>query len=268
MRSLDQLDLWISDKVRNWSRRIAGAAPNAEIIEIRRDILNEIRDQIRPKGEGKNVFPFNAIAIHLIGANPGQEALFEGALGDRREWEETIVSLLEEAECSTPTGLQVSASVTQDPDFVPESRPFRIEFANAKPAGDRSAPKIRPEARVTVVLGQADVRDYVTNGERINLGRMKEVTSDKEGLRRRNHIAFAEAETSVSREHAYIRYDEDCGRFRLYDSMSQRGTHVFRDGRKFDVPKGALRGFQLRSGDEIHLGDARLRFDTDDAAES
>ncbi len=92
---------------------------------------------------------------------------------------------------------------------------------------------------------------------------MKEVVGEKEGLRRRNDVAFAENETSVSREHAVIRYDQQSGRYRLYDTGSQRGTVVFRSGRKLDVPRGSA-GVQLRSGDEIHLGNARLLFEAEE----
>jgi hypothetical protein len=34
---------------------------------------------------------------------------------------------------------------------------------------------------------------------------------------------------------------------------------VFREGRRLDAQRGAA-GLQLRSGDEIHLGNARVRF--------
>jgi pSer/pThr/pTyr-binding forkhead associated (FHA) protein len=73
-------------------------------------------------------------------------------------------------------------------------------------------------------------------------------------------VAFAETETTVSREHAHIRYDAESGKYRLYDSGSQRGTSIFRDGRRLEAPR--VRGVQLRSGDEIHVGDARVRFET------
>ncbi len=46
----------------------------------------------------------------------------------------------------------------------------------------------------------------------------------------------------VSREHAYIRFDAESGKFRLYDSMSQRGTSLFREGRRLETPKGPRRG--------------------------
>ncbi len=86
--------------------------------------------------------------------------------------------------------------------------------------------------------------------------------SDHEGLRRRNDCRIFGNRNHRLREHAYIRYDAEGDKFRLYDSMSQRGTSVFREGRRFQVPKGPTRGFQLSPGDEIHLGDARLRFET------
>ena len=50
MKSLEQLDSWISSKVRAWSSRISGAPKSAELLEIRRDILNDIRDHIQPRG--------------------------------------------------------------------------------------------------------------------------------------------------------------------------------------------------------------------------
>jgi predicted component of type VI protein secretion system len=121
----------------------------------------------------------------------------------------------------------------------------------------------RPHAKLAILRGEADIAEYTIQADRVNIGRLKEVIGDKDGLRRRNDIAFADNETTVSREHAYIRYDAESGNFRLYDSLSQRGTSVFRDGRRFEVPKGVTHGFQLRSGDEIHIGDARIAFESE-----
>lgn len=258
MKSLEQLDSWISSKVRVWSSRISGAPKSGELLEIRRDILNDIRDHIQPRGEGKSVFPYNTISIHIGAEDSSQQALLEQAFAQDDDLQQTISALLVEAGCSLPAGLQTTVFVAEG--VQPK---FRIDYSNLKSPAAPAIPDMRPAAKLTVILGQADATEYIIESDRVNIGRLKEVISDKDGLRRRNHISFAETETSVSREHAFIRYDVESGKFRLYDSMSQRGTNVFRDGRRFEVPKGPTHGFQLRSGDEIHLGSARLRFDID-----
>ena len=139
-------------------------------------------------------------------------------------------------------------------------RPFRIDYLNQRHAEAPPAAE-RPPARLIVVKGEAGAAEYLIAANRINIGRLQEVISEKEGLRRANDVAFGEAETTVSREHAFLTYEPATGRFRICDDRSQRGTSIFREGRRIEVPKGSRRGTQLQSGDEIHLGDARLRFE-------
>lgn len=247
MKSLAQLDSWIAAKVRGWSGKLAGTPQTMELLEIRRGVLNEIRDHIQPKGEGRSIFPFNRIAIGM----PAE------TFTEPREWEETVSSLLTEAGCALPGGLRVVVSVLE-PGVDLGGCPFRVRFSNE---AEKREVKPRPAAKLTVLRGEADATEFAIDSERINIGRMKEVISGKEGLRRRNDVAFSETETTVSREHASIIYEGLTGEFRLYDSWSRRGTQVFRAGRRFEVPKSPVHGFQLRSGDEIHLGDARVRFE-------
>jgi hypothetical protein len=256
MKSLDQLDSWITHKVRAWSSRLSGAPESRELLEIRRDILNDVRDHIQPRGEGKNVFPYNVISIQIATEDSTQQVLLEQAFSQDNELQQTITALLAEAGCIPPAGMQVTIEIAES-----AGPPLRIAYSNSKSAATPAKPAERPNAKLTILSGQADGTEYIIAGDRINIGRLKEVISDKDGLRRRNDVSFDETETTVSREHAYIRYDAESGKFRLYDSMSQRGTNVFREGRRFEVPKGPTHGFQLRSGDEIHLGSARLRFD-------
>jgi hypothetical protein len=262
MRSLEQLDSWITEKMRAWSSRFSGASGTPEILEIRRDILNDIRDHIEPKGDGKNVFPYNTIAIHIAAEGSERANILQQAFNQDDDLEQTISALLSQAKCVAP-GLHVSISVSEDAGLAAKRRPFRIEYLISKSPQADLVTMRRPQVKLIVVRGQADATEYEFDADRINIGRLKEVVSDKDGLRRRNEVAFSESEITVSREHAFIRYDAGDGNFRLYDSMSQRGTNVFREGRRFQVPKGPTRGFQLRSGDEIHLGEARVRFQTE-----
>lgn len=259
MKSLEQLDSWIASKVRAWSSRISGAPQHRELLEIRRDILNDVRDHIQPRGEGKSLFPYNVVSIHIAAADHTHRALLEQAFTHDNELDGTISALLAEAGCAPHSPLQITVTVAENPAA---GNALRIDYSSTPaPAAPQPTAPARPAARLTVVQGDANPSDYNIDSDRINIGRLKEVVSDKDGLRRRNHIAFAETETTVSREHAFLRYDAETGKFRLYDSNSQRGTIVFRDGRRLQVPKGSAHGFQLRSGDEIHLGSARLLFE-------
>ncbi len=243
MRSLDELDRWIAGKVKGWTSKVPGVQQESKaLLEVRREILEDIRGQIQPMGDGRCLFPYTDIIIHTPENQAALAALVEnGAL------EQDVRDLLSEAHCPSPATLTIA---------VTGGDQFHMEYGRHKPPA-----AARSNAKLTVVRGESETPEFVLSGDRVNIGRMKEVVGEKEGLRRRNDIAFAETETSVSREHAYIRYDPDSTSFRVYDSNSQRGTAVFRDGRRIEVPRGAARGVQLRSGDEIHVGDARVRFE-------
>ena len=265
MRSLEQLDRWIASKLKTWSSEAVGAPQSMDLLEIRREILQDIRDHIQPAGEGRNLFPYNELQINIAAADTAQQALLEGAFNQDEELEQTIPAFLREAGCPMPAPFSVAVSVTEDPAAVSAKRPFHINYSHIKAVANLTSGHTRPHAKLTVLRGQADPGEYSISSDRVNLGRLKEVVSAKDGLRRRNDIAFAETETTVSREHAYLRYDPAASKFRLYDAASQHGTVVFREGRRFTVPKGATHGFQLRAGDEIHLGDARLQFEEEES---
>jgi pSer/pThr/pTyr-binding forkhead associated (FHA) protein len=84
-------------------------------------------------------------------------------------------------------------------------------------------------------------------------------------LTRKNDVAFRDdaqaPNPSVSRAHAHIEFDPEKGAFRLFDDRSAHGTTVLRDGSVIPVPQGPSKGVALRQGDEIVLGQARLRFE-------
>ncbi len=255
MKSLEQLDRWIGGVVRRWSHKVSGGAPTPEILEIRRDVLNQVKDQIQAKGNGEYVFPYNEIDIHIGNPDPAERDLAEAAFAEDRSMEKDIRDLLSEAGCRVPADFAVQVEITGDDG----AQPFRIVFHRIKTAG--KVDPSRPAARLSVVRGQSGTPQIEIHADRANLGRLSEVVDERGSLRRRNDIAFAESETTVSREHAYVRFDPASGKFRLYDYMSQRETAIFRDGRRIEVPRASTRGVQLRSGDEIHLGDARVLFE-------
>jgi hypothetical protein len=258
MRSIEQLDRWISGKLKTWSSQVSGAPQSGDLLAIRRDVLEEIRDHIAPAGNGRNVFPYHGITIRLAAQSTAQQELLRAAFSDEANGlERDIRDLLAEADVPVSAGLTITIDALDDAILAASVRPFRVELATRKE--QVSSP--RPPAILKVLRGNAEPAEFSVSSDQANIGRTKEVIGEKEGLRRRNDLAFADTETTVSREHAFIRYDPPTGRFRIYDSGSQRGTIIFRGGRRLDVPKGAHRGTQLQSGDEIHLGEARIRFD-------
>jgi hypothetical protein len=249
MRSLEELDRWIATKV----KRLSGAAPDQrELLEIRRDILEDVRRHIQSKGGGKLVFPYNEIAIRLDAAGTQREML-EAALCEEQALEGDIRELLNEASCPVPRGFLVSIDL--------DGAPFGVTFRNRKARAEQPSVAARPAARLIVTKGSADPVELGIAANRVNLGRLKEVVGEKDGLRRRNDLAFDASETTVSREHGYIRYDAASSKFRICDDKSARGISIFRDGRRIGVPRASNRGVQLHAGDEIHLGDACIKFE-------
>jgi len=93
MRSLEQLDSWITAKVKNWSSKVSGAPRTREILEIRRDILEDVRDHIQPKGQGRSVLPYNTMSIQIAARNSEQRAMLEAAFSDD-EVQEDVRALL------------------------------------------------------------------------------------------------------------------------------------------------------------------------------
>jgi hypothetical protein len=122
---------------------------------------------------------------------------------------------------------------------------------------------------LTVLVGAAEQTTYSLAADRIDLGRSVEVRDRRHRLVRMNHVAFidqrGEVNQSVSRQHAHITFDAGSGTYRLHDDGSVHGTDIMRNGRTITVPTGS-RGVRLRAGDEIVLGDARLRVAFPDAS--
>ena len=261
MKSLEELDRWIAGHVKRWSSRAAGVKPSKELLEIRREILEDIRDRIEPKGEGKYFFPHNEVAIRIAAENEEQALVKRAAFSDDGGVERDIRELLVEANCRLPGSFRVAVEIVGDAELAASNRPFRIEYPRKKSAPTAKANTARPAAKLVVIRGSAEPAEFAIESNRVNLGRLQEVIGEKEGLRRRNDIAFAETEITVSREHAYLSFEPDSGKFRVCDCQSARGTRVFRGGRRIEVPRASTRGVQLQTGDEIHLGDARIRFE-------
>src|ERR1700730_16057504 len=139
MRSLEQLDLRIACKWKTWSSRISGAPHAKELLEIRRDILEDVRDKIQPKGQGVNLFPYNSVEVRIAVEDPEEQEIWDTAFTEGDGLQHDITGLLREAGCPVPTGFSVNVNVTEDPGLAAATRPFAIDYSNRKREAPPSA---------------------------------------------------------------------------------------------------------------------------------
>src|SRR4051794_9643920 len=181
MRSVEQLDSWITAKVKALSSRVSGAPRGREVLEIRRDLLGDIRDHIQPKGQGRTVFPYNSVSIRIAAETMEQRDSYEVAFG-MDEVEEDVRGLLSEAECPVPPGFGVTITVVEDAVLASSARPFVIGYLKNHGVAATRLQNARRNARLTIVRGEANIPEFPIHSDRVNIGRLKEVTGDKDGL--------------------------------------------------------------------------------------
>ena len=243
------------------AKKLTKSGPR-EPLEIVHAIVDAVSREIQSSGRGKYTFPFNAVQVLVLA--PSREvrdrlhSVLDGDSGVRRRIEEKLRA----AGCASGVTVSLNYAARAQPNWRdPE---FHIKFAHVDvpPAATVVAPTTAPRLEISVFRGTAARRTYVFVEERIDVGRCAEVKDSAGRLIRTNDIAFAEGageiNQSVSRQHAHIARQAGSPEFRLYDDGSVRGTHIVRNGKTLPVPRGA-RGVRLQSGDEIGLGDARLR---------
>jgi len=257
MSLFSEIEKTIERGFRRWTEKMFGPADADQLLLLHRAILEEIEGQVQVVARGRRVFPFPRVTVTLMAAEAERRTLLEAAFGERLESD--LREALETAECEIPRGFHVEVRTAAEGEGA-----FAIEYGvEAKTA--ESAPVAAPAApgRLTVVRGKAGCGDYLLDKARVNIGRLAELTDVDHRVVRRNDVVFEEggddANATVSRSHAHVR--RDGSEYRICDDESEFGTRVFRDGRSIEVPAGNRRGEKLRSGDEIYLGRACLRFE-------
>jgi hypothetical protein len=238
-----------------------------EPLEIVHSIVEAVDPEIQAGGRGRRVFPFNRITLSVLAPSRDARARFEAVVAGEPPLRQRIVDRLRSAGCEV-VDLAVEVVYVTRAQKSWKHPAFQIDFARVTPVG---AADVRPDPKdtrleLTISRGVAERRTYAFMARRIDLGRCAEVRDSRNRLIRTNHVAFAEGSgdvnQSVSRQHAHIGYAS--GDYRLYDDRSAHGTSILRNGKTVAVPTGS-RGVRLHSGDEIVLGEARvrIRFDED-----
>jgi hypothetical protein len=270
----------ILDKVVKIEKRIEKLAARKDApatpIEIRRAILDDIEDQVRPAGRSRKVFPYDRLTIEVLAGrgkatarrSPARAEL-EAVLNPEDGLVDAIRERLQEAGCDRVGRLEVSVKVIGKarPDWKPGAL-FQVTYERSEAANAPAAPKTPHaasprQAQLVVLEGDATKKAYLLSGERTNIGRLAEVADKHRRVVRRNQVVFLDADNetnqTVSRAQAHIRFAPPA-EFRLYDDHSSYGTRILRDGRMIDLPSGSPRGVKLQPGDEIYFGRARVLF--------
>jgi hypothetical protein len=234
-----------------------------EPLEIVHAILDRVEQEIQSSGRGKRVFPFNRIELSVLAPSPEARARLEAVLSGEPSLNARVLERLESGGCATD-GIVLAINYATRALKTWRDREFDLNFARVTPPAiaEPAPPLPHDRIEVTVLRGVAERRTYSYPARRIDIGRCAEVRDSRNTLIRTNHVAFTEGagdvNQSVSRQHAHVSYEPGSGDFRLHDDGGGHGTGIVRDGRTVPVPRGS-RGVRLHSGDEIVLGEARLR---------
>jgi FHA domain len=261
----------ILEKARKLESRIARALNRAsedavgsavrEPIEIVHAVVDTVEHQVQPGSRGTRLFPFTTAAVFVLAPTREERARFEALFAAPPSLRDRVVERLQSRGCDVRS-LVVEVTYAGKAGRHWSHPQFHVTFDRVAAVASEPAPVNATSTRmdVTVLRGAAERRSYAFALPRVDLGRGVEVRDHRHRLLRTNHVVFVEGSDvnqTVSRHHAHIAVDAS-GAHRLHDDRSEHGTGIVRDGRTIPVPVGS-RGVRLRSGDEIALGEARLR---------
>ena len=258
-----QLEMRVASRITTTARTVAQRSPGArEPIELMHAIVDAIEHEIQPGGRGTRVFPFNTIDVSILAPSDHARARLEAIVDGNVLLRNRITERLRAAGCDA-SELVVHVTYVARPQKNWADPQFSIAFARiAREATEEVSAAAPVRLEITVIRGAAERRTYVCTSDRIDLGRGIEVRDSRNALLRTNHVAFSDGSDdltrSISRQHAHVAYEPQSGRFRLHDDGSVHGTRIVRKGKTLAVPRGG-RGGLLQSGDEIELGEARVR---------
>ena len=256
-----QLETIIARTFNDAAQRVAPAG-SREPLELVHGILEAIEEEVEPAGRGTHVFPFNRLKITVVAPTRDTRARFEAVFEGSPTLHQRILNRLHAAGCQAA---DLSAKVVYVAEAATEweDPQFHVEFVRAAQVTQaHQPPSPLRRLELAVVCGTAETSAYSFNQTRTDIGRCAEVRDHQHRLIRTNHVAFLDEGTgvnpTVSRCHAHVEYDEVSCDYRVFDDRSAHGTGVLRNGRTIVVSPGT-RGVRLQSGDEIVLGEGRLR---------
>jgi hypothetical protein len=230
-----------------------------EAVELYRDALDQIGGRVTPGKRGDRLFPFNLVTIELRADGAERKAALE-TLFDPGQLGDDIRTTLKAERVTPPEDLTVAVKFPEEAQDE-----LRVVCERSVKTPRAAGPVAIAPARLVTITGVSSIPECYLDRVRVNLGRVEDVADAAGKTIRHNELYFPEeaheANMSVSRSHAHVAFDAGSGEWRIFDDGSSVGTTLFRGGKRVDVPAHAGRGVVLRAGDEIYLGQVRLRFD-------
>jgi len=242
-------------------------APVTQPLEIIEHALAEIAGHVQPAGRGRRTFPFNRVGITFLAPTAESRARIDALCASEPPLARRLLDRLHASGCDlADEDVDISIDFT-DAAGDDWTGPYGLALARVDAAArvPREAPAPELCIDLLITAGAADRGAYSFTTLPVAIGRGSEVRDRQERLVRINHVAFLEAagdgttaNSTVSRRHARIELDADTGRPRVVDDNSAQGTSIIRGGKGIGVPRGS-RGLGLQTGDEIVLGQARIK---------
>jgi len=247
--------------VDNLVGRLVGSSPR-QPLEIVHAVLEDIEQHVRPAGRGRWIFPFNRLTLELLAASPESKAQLAAVIGGADGLRARIAERLQPTCTLGPLDIRIRYRTARPAGWTGTEYHLELERVDLAPVVEAVPAQLVPSLELVVSNGGCGRRRFAFAAERIDIGRGAEVIDSRQRLLRRNQVAFTEdggdANQTVSRRHAHIVYQAASREYRVYDDNSSRGTSIVRNGTTIPVPSGA-RGVGLQSGDELLVGQARLR---------
>jgi hypothetical protein len=236
-----------------------GMTETPELAEIRLVLLDAVRAKCQ-RVSGRRVFAYNTVTVTVRGVHQSEEGVWRSPFLHQmlqRELESGLTKL----GVRFPEDLSVDVhGTTEFPTPPKQWVSVEVEMRMRPPV---TAP--RYSARLVVIQGTANVADMPIKKMRTNIGRTVDVHR-MNGPSRRNDLAFSDdspINRTVSREHAHIIYSKTRGEYRLFNDRiyteGNCGLWILRDGLSQAVHRDG-RGVRLLPKDEIHFGNAVVRF--------
>ena len=244
-------------------------AQGRELVEIQRAILDEVEDRAQLLPRARRRFPYNELLVRIAAPEPDRRSAVEIVFVEGNALQNEIANHLRREGIELPPDLHVQVEAIEEAPAEIAAKGFHISYSIREPLKPDSAAAAAPSQRVvklTVLHGDSEQPSYELSRSRIHLGRLAEVLDERRRPVRRNDVVFRESSekpnSTVSRAHAHIEFDEASGEFRLFDDGSAYGTSVIHNGRLVNVPPAGGRGLRIVPGDEIYVGQARILFET------
>ena len=245
-------------------------AQGRELVEIQRAILDEVEDRAQLLPRARRRFPYNELLVRIAAPEPDRRSAIEIVFVEGNALQNEIANHLRSEGIEMPADLHVQVQAIEEAPAEIAAKGFHITYsireAAAKVDAAGVAAPVKRIVRLTVLHGDSEQPSYELSRNRIHLGRLAEVLDERRRPVRRNDVVFRESSekpnSTVSRAHAHIEFDEASGEFRLFDDGSSYGTSVIHNGRLVNVPPAGGRGLRIVPGDEIYVGQARVLFET------